>query len=182
MNKPTILFACLAILCLAAKPKTHKRSQPPVKWENTALLIFESDAYSLLPGRRPDDLSSKEHNSVALKHSTEEQQEEFDRGRIMKVLRTAEKALEEGLNNPKALAADATELISSATLVELMGRRLFTSDPDYGGDDAYLKQAEEMVNGARLLKVHAAKGDYEGIRTALSGVKSSCVKCHARFR
>lgn len=182
MNTRNVLLVCLAMLCLAAKPRSQSRSRPPVKWEKGILAVFEDDAYSLLQGPRPHSFSNQEMNLGSTPEPREEEEEAFDRSSIMKQLRAAEASLAEGLNNPKALTVAATQITASANLMERLGRTLFSSDPDYGDEDYYLKQAEEMTSAARLIKVYASKGDYEGAQRTMAALKNSCDRCHTRFR
>jgi cytochrome c556 len=101
---------------------------------------------------------------------------------MMKKLRCAEESLAGCLNNERSFSAAVSNITLSADVVEMMGRALFSSDPDYREDDAYLKQAEEMTAAARRIKAFVVKGDYGGAVRAFGSVKKSCDSCHTLFR
>jgi cytochrome c556 len=76
----------------------------------------------------------------------------------------------------------SSKIESASDLIAMMGKTLFSSDPDYGEDDSFLKQAEEMTNNAKQIAFFVKKKDYDGASRAFSNVRKSCDSCHEGFR
>jgi cytochrome c556 len=166
----------IVFLVLIATDKPKERAKPPEKFKKSS--VFEDDAFKLLVGERQKQVI-KENVKIEEK---EESSGDFDRRDMMKKINRAEEILAESLNNSKSFTAASSKINSSADLLIMMGRTLFHSDPDYNDDDDYLKQAEEMTNNAKLVKLFVKKEDYEGASRAFSNVKKNCNSCHEKFK
>ena len=165
----------LLVLLVAEKPK--ERAKPPEKFKKSS--VFEDDAFKLLVGERQKQIIKENHVKIEEK---EESSGDFDRRDMMKKINRAEEILAESLSSSKSFTAASSKIDSSADLLIMMGRTLFHSDPDYNDDDDYLKQAEEMTNNAKLVKIFVKKGDYEEASRAFSNVKKNCNSCHEKFK
>lgn len=187
---PAILvLAALVLAAGAARPKPPtRRATPPARWDKTVAALFADDAFTLLQGARPADFGRPATPAApAATDGTGPPAEpsaagDFDRGDMMKKLEAAEAALAEILSGEKTFAAGGARAAQAADLVAMMGRTLFSGDPDFGTDDAYLKFAEDMMSAARQLKVLVTKRDYAGARACFAKVKKSCDGCHEGFR
>lgn len=173
--EPLKLVLMVLALGLMKPPKTYKRAAPP-KFDDMTKSIFMDNAFDSLQGERWSD---KKEEVVKDKDQGDG---DFDRSEMMTKLETAETAVAEGLADPKTFGAAAHKINGGADIMVMMGRALFNNDPQYGQDDDYLKFAEEMVNGAKQLKILTQKEDYEGARKVFSNVKKSCNSCHEKFR
>jgi cytochrome c556 len=164
------------------------RAAPPVKWDRLVESRFEADAFALLDGERP---ASFARTAVAAtdpgKAGDGEKMEgeghgDFDRRDMMKKLEAAEQAIAELTSSEKTFSVGASKADQHADLVIMMGKTLFSSDPDYGDDDTYLKHAEDMTNYAKQLKVVAKKGDYDAASSVFGKLKTTCNACHEGYR
>lgn len=179
------ILALCVLAFVAAGPKKVQRVAAPKDWPKFVSSTFVDDAFALLEGPRPksfesvEDKPKKEEKEKEIVH---EANGDFDRRDMMKKLKSAEESLSESLNNQKTFVAGSAKVDSSADLLIMMGRTLFNSDPDFNDQDSYLKQAEEMTNNAKKIKIFVKKGDYEGAARAFADIKKSCDACHAEFR
>jgi cytochrome c556 len=182
-----IALALVVLVAGAARPKPPvRRATPPATWDKTVAALFADDAFALLDGPRPlafgrpgpagpaEGEPAPSPSAVA--------DGDFDRRDMMKKLKAAEESLAELLSGEKTFQAGAARAGQAADLVAMMGRTLFSGDPEFGGDDDYLKFAEDMMTAAKQMKVLAAKGDYAGARACFDRVKKSCDGCHEGYR
>jgi cytochrome c556 len=189
---PAILvLAALVLAAGAARPKPPtRRATPPARWDKTVAALFADDAFTLLEGARPADFGRPAAPAAAATtggtgptlEPGNAAAGDFDRGDMMKKLEAAEAALAEILSGEKSFAAGGARAAQAADLVAMMGRTLFSGDPDFATDDAYLKFAEDMMSAAKQLKVLVTKRDYAGARACFAKVKKSCDGCHEGFR
>jgi cytochrome c556 len=182
-----LLVVALAACCLAAGPRqVVKRARPPASWDALTLGTFADDAFSLLVGSREDLFKSLAPVTVATVDPGEEMEDgahgDFDRRDMMKKLDAAEKALAEAVASDKSFAAAVSKVDQAADLVIMMGKTLFSSDPDYSDDDDYLKFAENMTGAGKRLKVAAKSGDHSAAGSAFGELRKSCDSCHEGFR
>lgn len=191
MTRLKIAVAILALACLAAArsstPKVYKRAAPPAKWDKFAADTFAADAFAGLGAERPDFASPRQQVAKAkddekMADDVPKGDGDFDRRDMMKRLQQAEESLAGLLSDPKTFQAGAGKADQAADLFVMMGKTLFHSDPDYSGEDDYLKFAEDMANNGKVIKVLAKKSDYEGASSAFAKVKKSCDGCHEGYR
>ena len=182
MRFPLFLIALSGVLFIAAIPKkTYPRAKPPQSWDTSVLALFPTDGFVLLEGTRPlftHDLGKEKQDLAPIKPN----HGDFDRTDMMKKLERAEQILAESLSSPKTFASTSSKIETASDLIVMMGKTLFSSDPDYSTDDSFLKQAEEMTNSAKQIVVFVKKKDYEGASRAFSNVRKSCDTCHEGFR
>ena len=191
MTRLKITAAILALACLAAAktsvPKVYKRAAPPAKWDKFAAATFAADAFAGLEGERPDFTAPRKEPSAKptaqeMADDTPKGDGDFDRRDMMKRLQQAEESLASVLSDPKTFQAGVGKVDQAADLFVMMGKTLFHSDPDYNGEDDYLKFAEDMANSGKQIKFLAKKGDYDGASSAFAKVKKSCDSCHEGYR
>jgi cytochrome c556 len=182
-----LLLVAIAACCLAARPQQRvKRARPPATWDSLTLGTFAEDAFSLLVGSRDDLFKSLAPVPTPKVDSDEEMDDaahgDFDRRDMMKKLDAAEKALAEAVSSDKTFASAASKVDQAADLVIMMGKTLFSSDPDYSADDDYLKFAENMTSAGKRLKVAAKSGDHSAASSAFGELGKACNACHEGFR
>lgn len=181
-----IVIVLVALCLLGAKPKkTYKRAKPPT-FDKQTLDLFEENAFATL-GPKPKDFGKQvvideKDKDKDKEKELEEGNGDFDRREMMKKLQTAEDSLSETMKDAKTFVAGGEKISSSADLFIMMGRTLFSNDPDYKTDDDFLKQAEEMTNQAKKIKIYVKNGDYKEASKAFSNLKKSCNNCHEKFR
>jgi|688.fasta_scaffold100134_4 cytochrome c556 len=189
---PTLLVLAVAVVAAgAARPKPPvRRATPPARWDKTVAALFADDAFTLLEGARPADFGRPAPAPGAAGAGTETAAEsrdpvasgDFDRSDMMKKLKAAEEALAEILSGEKTFETGGARAGQAADLVAMMGRTLFSGDPDFGTEDDYLKFAEDMMSAAKQLKILVTKRDYAGARGCFDKVKKSCDGCHEGYR
>lgn len=182
-----LLVLVVAVCCLAARPQQPlKRARPPATWDTLTKSAFSEDAFSLLVGAREDLFKSQGTVAVQVAEPEETMEEgahgDFDRRDMMKKLEAAEKSLAESVSSDKTFASAKSKVDQSADLVIMMGKTLFSSDPDYAEDDDYLKFADSMTNAAKRLKVAAKSGDHGAASSAFGELGKACNACHEGFR
>ena len=187
---PVILVLAVAVLAAgAARPKPPvRRATPPARWDKTVAALFADDAFTLLEGARPADFGRAAAPAAAAGTAPPADPDEaaadgdFDRRDMMKKLKAAEDSLAEILSGEKTFETGSGRAGQAADLVAMMGRTLFSGDPDFGDDDDYLKFAEDMMSAAKQLKILVTKRDYAGARACFDKVKKSCDGCHEGYR
>lgn len=182
------LIIAVAVSCIAASPqKTFRRAAPPKSWDRFMESQFEKNAFATLEGERPanfdvgrkgQDDGPKPPDPVPGPGGNGD----FDRRDMMKKLERSEQAIAEALSSEKSFKAGLSKVEQSADLVVMMGRTLFSNDPDYNSDDDYLKFSEDMTNFAKQLKVLAKKSDYAGASAVFGKMKTTCNACHEAYR
>lgn len=183
----TPLLLAAAVACLAAgRGQPVRRARPPQRWDPAVESQFAANAFALLDGERPRDFGRSAVQAAPAAEAGDAGQPaadgDFDRSAMMKKLESAEEALAETLSSEKTFQAGGSRAEQAADLVVMMGRTLFSGDPDFADEDDYLKFAEDMTNAAKQLKVLVKKGDYAGARSCLDRIKKSCDGCHGGFR
>lgn len=181
------LVVILTVCCLAARPSQPlKRARPPASWDVLTLRTFEDDAFSLLVGNREELFVSVAPAVIDQPKTDEEMSDEahgdFDRRDMMKKLEAAEKSLGDSVSSDKTFTSATSKVDQAADLVIMMGKTLFSSDPDYSDDDDYLKFAENMTSAGKRLKVAAKSGDHASASSAFGELRKSCNACHEGFR
>lgn len=187
---PSILaLAVVVVVAGAARPKPPlRRSAPPATWDKTVSALFAADAFTLLDGPRPADFGRPAPPATAASAGPATAAEsaaaggDFDRGAMMKKLEAAGETLAEILSSEKTFEAGGARAGQAADVVAMMGRTLFSGDPDFGDEDAYLKFAEDMMSAAKQLRILVTKRDYAGARGCFDKVKKSCAGCHEGYR
>lgn len=170
----------LSSLLLIAADRPVRRACPPV-FDKAARSLFMENAFESLKGERPSFV----HNEA--EKPKEEEVEisgggDFDRGDMMNRLEAAESSVAAALANENSFRAASHKIGAASEVIMMIGKTLFSNDPDYCVEDAYLKRSEDMTNAARQLKARTLKGDYEGAVQAFSSVKKNCNDCHSEFR
>lgn len=177
-----VFLVLLCVLCLGAgRPRRVYRARVPERFDRVTVSVFEEDAFRLLVGSRPD------YGRVVVEERKSEEERvvgvgDFDRRDMMKKLEEAESSLADLLGDERRFLSGASRVNSSADLMMMMGRVMFTNDPEHGDDDDFLKAAEELMEGAKGLKIFVKKGDYEGAGVSFARVRKSCDSCHEKFR
>jgi cytochrome c556 len=186
-----LTLALVVLAAGAARPKPSlRRPAPPARWDKTVAALFAADAFTLLDGQRPADFGRPTPAAATPGAGTENATEkgdavadgDFDRRDMMKKLKAAEESLAELLSGEKTFDTGSARAGHAADLVAMMGRTLFSGDPDFGDDDDYLKFAEDMMSAAKQLKILVTKRDYAGARACFDKVKKSCDGCHEGYR
>lgn len=184
-------FLGFAVVGRAAGGKRElRRATPPKKWEKLVESQFVTDAFELLEGERPKDFGSRGGGAVVEggkppKKVDAEQSAgngDFDRRDMMKKLEGAENSLAEVMSSEKVFKAGGSKIDQTTDLVIMMGKTLFSNDPDYADDDTYLKHAQDMTNFAKQLKNLSKKEDYASASAVFGKMKTSCNSCHEGFR
>jgi len=174
--------ALILLTILATHNAPPKRAQPP-KFDKAVNSLFAENAFELLEKERPQTTKQKKEPETAKKEKEKEQGNgDFDRSDMMTKLEDSENSIAETLSDKKTFLAATHKVEGGADIVIMMGRTLFSNDPDHGQDDDYLKFAEDMTIAAKQLKNLAKKGDYEGASKAFSTIKKNCNACHEKFR
>lgn len=183
------IVCCFAVGVQAAGlRKEYRRAAAPVKWDKLTESQFDADAFSLLEGERPANFGARGDGQTGGTKKDDEQKEnvaghgDFDRRDMMKKLESAETSLKEVMSSEKVFKAGGSKIDQTTDLVIMMGKTLFSNDPDYSEDDTYLKFAEDMTNYAKQMKVLAKKEDYAGASTVFGKMKTTCDGCHEGFR
>lgn len=179
--EPIKLLMMVLALGLMKPPKPVRRAPPP-KFDKMTNSIFMENAFDALEGERPGIKQEEVKKEDKVVKTEKQGGGDFDRSDMMTKLETAEASVGEGLSDNKTFGAATHKINSGADIFIMMGKTLFSNDPDYGQEDDYLKFAEEMTTAAKQLKVLTQKGDYEGASRAFSKVKKSCNSCHEKFR
>ena len=176
----------------AAIRRELRRAAPPVKWDKLIESQFDADAFSLLEGERPKDFGGPRGGGGDDDDSKRKLADDggdretgngdFDRRDMMKKLESAENSLAEVMASDKSFKAGGSKIDQTTDLVIMMGKTLFSNDPDYSDDDTYLKHAEDMTNYAKQLKNLSKKEDYAGAGTVFGKMRTSCNACHEGYR
>lgn len=179
--KTSILL--LVLVCVPAQ--AAERAVPPKKWDKATLGTFFPNAFETLQGSRPDFTAPGEVKEGGKKE--EKKQEaiahgDFDRSDLMKKLERSEESIREVLSSEGSFKAGISKVSQPLDVVVMMGKTLFHSDPDYNGDDDFLRLAEEMVSAANNMKACCKKSDYKGAGAAFARIQKSCNDCHAAFK
>lgn len=175
------LAAIVLAMGVADQAKVHRRAAPPKSFDKATSSVFMKNAFDSLQGQRPG-FEKREEKSEEVVREEEQGSGDFDRGDMMVKLETAENAVAEGLADQKTFGAATHRINGGADIMIMMGKTLFSNDPEYGQDDDYLKFAEDLVTSAKQVKTLTQRGDYEGARRAFSNAQKSCNSCHQKFR
>jgi cytochrome c556 len=175
------LVAMVLAMGVMNQPKAHRRAATPKSFDKATSSVFMENAFDSLRGQRPG-FEKKEKKREEVVQEEERGSGDFDRSDMMVKLETAENAVAEGLADQKTFGAATHRISGGADIMIMMGKTLFSNDPEYGQDDDYLKSAEDLMTSAKQVKTLTQKGDYEGARRAFSNAQKSCNSCHQKFR
>ena len=180
MNKIILLlFVCVSTTTAL---KIHKRAAPPKKWDIVTLGTFFPNAFDGLEGSRPDFFASKEEQKQEKQMDDEEAHGDFNRVDLMKKIDVATNSIREIMSSKETFEAGLERIYQPLEVLIMMGNTIFHSDPDFGDEDEFLKQAEEMVLSAKSVKSRCKEKDYKGADEAFSRIKKTCTKCHGEFK
>jgi cytochrome c556 len=172
----------LLIVALTAQPAPVRRAAPPAEFPKSVASVFMENAFESLKGQRPESPKEEPKETETAQKDEIRGNGDFDRGDMMVKLETAEASIAEGLSDEKTFRAATHKINGGADIVIMMGKTLFSNDPEHGMDDDYLKFAEEMTIAAKQLKVLAQKGNYDGATRAFGTIRKNCNDCHGKFR
>jgi cytochrome c556 len=172
----------LIFLTILATHNAPPKRAPPPKFDKAVNSFFMENAFDALEGERHQTAKQEKKEAETAKKEKEQGNGDFDRSDMMTKLEDSENSIAETLSDKKTFLAATHKVEGGADIVIMMGRTLFSNDPDHGQDDDYLKFAEDMTIAAKQLKNLAKKGDYEGASKAFSTIKKNCNACHEKFR
>jgi hypothetical protein len=187
----TVALVLLAGFAVDSVAAAIRRAAPPVKWDKFVESQFDSDAFTLLEGERPKDFGGPRGGGDGAAPTIVESSSsddgpsgngDFDRRDMMKKLEAAENSLSETMAAEKSFKAGGSKIDTLTDLVIMMGKTLFSNDPDYADDDTYLKHAEDMTNYAKQLKNLSKKEDYAGAGAVFGKMRATCNACHEGYR
>jgi cytochrome c556 len=172
----------LLALGVTAHSAPVRRATPPSKFPKATASVFMENAFESLKGQRHEEPKEERRETQTAQEDEEQGNGDFDRSDMMVKLETAEASIAEGLSDKKTFGAATHKINGGADIVIMMGKTLFSNDPDHGQDDDYLKFAEDMTTAAKQLKILSQKGEYEGASEAFTRIKKNCNACHGKFR
>lgn len=195
-----VLIAVASLVGLALESdaaearRERRRAAPPVKWDKLVESQFEANAFSLLEGERPKNFGGPRGGNGDGDTVTDiagpggdggedrPGNGDFDRRDMMKKLQGAENSLAEVMASEKSFKIGGPKIDQTTDLVIMMGKTLFSNDPDYADDDTYLKHAEDMTNYAKQMKNLSKKEDYAGAAAVFGKMRTTCNACHEGYR